>query len=349
MPDAYAIRSTAYSSTEIRMEIGDRLRKALEEKGWSIKKLSEICDIPYRTTQDYLHGKTSPGADALKKLCGGLEVSADYLLFGLEADEEEDLRSMDEILNDMAAGRPLSEKHASMMEGAAKRGRAMRELGELPAVQAAEPHTPLSKLGLSISAVADMENSEGGRIARELGLGGRALMARRGSQGREWRILTELVEALPGGRTPEQLCAALQDTAPDLAVTDLAPELHSLEIGGLIRQQSLSAGVQYHAASSWAQLRAHSWSDKAQHGVEAVRLLMRRIAPVAEGVPSDGSLATATVMVSRDRAEACLRAIRDAVRDVLQEEGVDEEGEELTVVLGVALTRSLKKGADGVD
>ncbi len=64
------------------MCIKKRLRKVLDEREISIKEASEICDIPYRTLQNYLLSDREPNAKALTSLRTHLGVSIDWLLTG---------------------------------------------------------------------------------------------------------------------------------------------------------------------------------------------------------------------------------------------------------------------------
>lgn len=66
------------------MELNDRLRLCLDEKSLTIRAFSELCGLPYRSAQDYVSGKTSPGAEALRKIATGLRISLDYLVLGHE-------------------------------------------------------------------------------------------------------------------------------------------------------------------------------------------------------------------------------------------------------------------------
>ena len=65
------------------MSIGKRLRWLMKIEGSSIKDLSERCQIPYRTIQQYLSDKRKPGADHLKKIAeAGIDLH--WLLLGYD-------------------------------------------------------------------------------------------------------------------------------------------------------------------------------------------------------------------------------------------------------------------------
>ena len=64
------------------MSINKRLKMVIEDNGMSIKEFSELCDIPYRSIQNYLLGERNIGADALKKVCTRLGININWLLTG---------------------------------------------------------------------------------------------------------------------------------------------------------------------------------------------------------------------------------------------------------------------------
>ena len=58
----------------------ERLKFLLADLGLNIKQFAEMGDIPYRTLQDYLAGKITPGYDNLQKMHAVFRVSIDWLL-----------------------------------------------------------------------------------------------------------------------------------------------------------------------------------------------------------------------------------------------------------------------------
>lgn len=64
--------------------VSSRIRAAVESAGLNLKEAAKVCDIPYRTLQDYISGKADPGAGNLIKLSTGLRISSDRLLLGEE-------------------------------------------------------------------------------------------------------------------------------------------------------------------------------------------------------------------------------------------------------------------------
>ena len=48
----------------------------------SVREAAEKCGIPQPTMETYLQGLCLPGTLAIARLCHGLSISADWLLFG---------------------------------------------------------------------------------------------------------------------------------------------------------------------------------------------------------------------------------------------------------------------------
>lgn len=61
--------------------IASRLRYAIELSGMTGKGFAYTADLSYASLRDYLSG-TQPGADAIRKICAVLRLSADWLLTG---------------------------------------------------------------------------------------------------------------------------------------------------------------------------------------------------------------------------------------------------------------------------
>ncbi|HFK4062740.1 TPA: helix-turn-helix domain-containing protein [Kluyvera ascorbata] len=64
------------------MSIKERLREAMDAKRLTIKALSDLSKIPYRSLQNYLRGEREPNAEALVALGTHLGISIDWLLTG---------------------------------------------------------------------------------------------------------------------------------------------------------------------------------------------------------------------------------------------------------------------------
>lgn len=64
------------------MNIGTRLRHALDAMGLKINEAAEKAGLPYRSMQNYLRGEREPGAEALASISEHLGISVDWLLTG---------------------------------------------------------------------------------------------------------------------------------------------------------------------------------------------------------------------------------------------------------------------------
>lgn len=73
--------------------ISRRLKEILKERHISVKKLSEMCDLPFDTVNNICYGKSaSPRISTLEAIADSLDISVDYLL------DENPLSSEEEIL-----------------------------------------------------------------------------------------------------------------------------------------------------------------------------------------------------------------------------------------------------------
>lgn len=70
-------------------EIKDRLRKAIQVSGLSIKEVSKRSQIPYATLQKYLSGAYRPNVTNLERLAQALQVNVEWLLTGKGVPREE--------------------------------------------------------------------------------------------------------------------------------------------------------------------------------------------------------------------------------------------------------------------
>ncbi|AMO48467.1 phage repressor protein [Enterobacter sp. FY-07] len=75
----------------VQMSIKERLREAMDTKGLTIKALSDLSKIPYRSLQNYLRGEREPNAEALVALSTHLGISIDWLLTGREQIPSEEI------------------------------------------------------------------------------------------------------------------------------------------------------------------------------------------------------------------------------------------------------------------
>nr|WP_213951554.1 helix-turn-helix transcriptional regulator [Tepidanaerobacter syntrophicus] len=61
---------------------GERLKEAIQRKGYTQKELSEILGVNQDTITNYVQERSFPKADMLLNICQLLDVSADWLLKG---------------------------------------------------------------------------------------------------------------------------------------------------------------------------------------------------------------------------------------------------------------------------
>ena len=75
-------RSRMSTEKDAQTEISIRLREAISAKGMKLSSAAELCEIPYRSFQNYTLGLREPNADALKAISSRLNISSDWLLTG---------------------------------------------------------------------------------------------------------------------------------------------------------------------------------------------------------------------------------------------------------------------------
>ena len=63
---------------------GERLKTAIQKKGYTQKELSEIFQINQDTITNYVKEKSFPKADMLLNICNLLDISIDWLMTGKE-------------------------------------------------------------------------------------------------------------------------------------------------------------------------------------------------------------------------------------------------------------------------
>jgi len=66
-----------------------RLRATAHAKGEKNLMLAHRCNLPFPTFEGYLYGQNTPTAGKFAQLCAGLNISADWLLFGVGQNTEQ--------------------------------------------------------------------------------------------------------------------------------------------------------------------------------------------------------------------------------------------------------------------
>jgi hypothetical protein len=59
-----------------------RLRSVISKKGLPYDRLAALCDMPKPSFESYVYHHHTPRAPQLAKLCKGLDIDANWLLFG---------------------------------------------------------------------------------------------------------------------------------------------------------------------------------------------------------------------------------------------------------------------------
>ena len=72
------------------MTLGERLKRARENKGWSQRALARQAHVRYATISELENGiRTAMHTDTAKRIARTLGVSVDYLIGTFEEDEDE--------------------------------------------------------------------------------------------------------------------------------------------------------------------------------------------------------------------------------------------------------------------
>lgn len=90
------------------MNIGKRLRQAIEDSNQKVTEFSEITGIPYVTLQQYLSNKRSPATEALTKICFHTNIDMNWLLTGQGAMYRNTVEESGEAT--------LSKRHTALLE-----------------------------------------------------------------------------------------------------------------------------------------------------------------------------------------------------------------------------------------
>lgn len=69
---------------ELNKQIGERCRKARETAGYTQEQLADQIGISTQFLSDAERGVTGMSVNTIVKLCGVLNISADFLLLGME-------------------------------------------------------------------------------------------------------------------------------------------------------------------------------------------------------------------------------------------------------------------------
>lgn len=70
------------TQTVAALALGKRIRTQMQVLNLTVARAAEVCDLPKPSFEDYLYGKSLPGAESLVGLSRGLGCTTDWLLFG---------------------------------------------------------------------------------------------------------------------------------------------------------------------------------------------------------------------------------------------------------------------------
>lgn len=306
------------------ISLGTRLRTVIEEKYDTLRSFSEKSGIPYRTVQQYLHGERMPGAEICLRICAELSVNAHWLLTGegprniapgslvVQADGTVMVAapantgtSADERpgVNSPAATGPTKQSAIDWQVRAAQaEERVQQAEGEIAAAE-----TRAREI-LSRWTVQAMEWGEADDLARELGLGQLALMARRSVQGAQWRLLLTLQAA--GEMTLDALQASMKSQSSEESM-NLAADLLFLQHMGLVTAVDVGEQISYRLRDMPSILHSAGYQEASWFGAESLRWLLQELLPK---VPSkEGYLSHMVAQVAKESQSELLKRIRDQV------------------------------------
>lgn len=95
---------------DINKEVGERIRRYRERLNYTREQLSEKTDLSVQFIADIERGRKGFTIATLQKLCGGLSVSADYIVMGREKlSDVQQIAAMLEMLDEKYI--PLAVEH----------------------------------------------------------------------------------------------------------------------------------------------------------------------------------------------------------------------------------------------
>ena len=103
-----------------REDFKDRLKKALDIRGWKAVDLCERTDIPKGAISYYLSGKSTPKADRLYLICKALDVSEAWMLGYDVAMEKTKTQKNNDAIVDIVVKLRSDESFLSLVSALAK-------------------------------------------------------------------------------------------------------------------------------------------------------------------------------------------------------------------------------------
>lgn len=96
---------------ELNKQIGERCRKARETAGYTQEQLADLIGVSTQFLSDAERGVTGMSVNTIVKLCGVLNISADFLLLGIEEPDK-----LESPLSIYARMRRLSPQERELVE-----------------------------------------------------------------------------------------------------------------------------------------------------------------------------------------------------------------------------------------
>ncbi len=81
----------------MKIEIGERIRRIRESRGFSREKFCEIIDISPKFLYEIEHGKKSFSVEILSRISSEFNISTEWILFGSN-DDNNDINQMKKYL-----------------------------------------------------------------------------------------------------------------------------------------------------------------------------------------------------------------------------------------------------------
>ncbi len=191
---------------------------------------------------------------------------------------------------------------------------------------AGDQHVQSGSSAMEAQALAD-----GAALARELGLDKIAMLARRGTQRGQWRILQVLAGA-DGGMSEGEILKARKSREGDLVEEDILADLYVLVREGLVKAEGEGSERRYCLGeSTW--LRAASAADKGQAWNEAVQAFIGEILPAAgEG---RGGYIIGRIQTNKGKHHELMAELQRQIRQTAESATTKPE-QEIVLLLGVA-------------
>lgn len=91
--------------SEFTKQLGARIREVRKNRLHTQESIADALHIARDTWSRYERGAICPSAEVLSKICDGLDVSADWLMFGLSLEKRsrDELKAIQNLANSLAS------------------------------------------------------------------------------------------------------------------------------------------------------------------------------------------------------------------------------------------------------